>query len=124
MIHPPNAAPCRVKTTGWMKRCASRIARKLTGIRTTPKSAYTAQRFARCGPASIGATKKTRASAVVTRTSDAAASAGSGRRYVRPTSVIVPRGGSLGDDVLERGPAEEREHGVVEREEREVSRRG
>ena len=41
-----------MKTTGWMKCCASRIAMKLTGTSTTPKSAYTALRFARCGPGS------------------------------------------------------------------------
>ena len=30
-----------------------RIARKLTGINATPNTAYTALRFARCGPGSI-----------------------------------------------------------------------
>ena len=31
--------PSRVKTVGWMKSFASRIAKKLTGISATPKRA-------------------------------------------------------------------------------------
>src|SRR6478672_3379464 len=46
-IEPAICGPCSVKTTGWMSWFASRIARKLIGISTTPKSAYTAQIFAR-----------------------------------------------------------------------------
>src|SRR3954462_7149844 len=45
--------PCSVKTTGWISWFANLIARKLIGIRTTPKSAYTAQMLARAGPGSI-----------------------------------------------------------------------
>src|SRR6476661_479580 len=52
-IEPAICGPCSVKTTGWMSWFASRIARKLIGISTTPKSAYTAQMFARAGPGSI-----------------------------------------------------------------------
>ena len=36
---PVICGPSRVNTVGWMKFSASRIARKLTGTRTTPKSA-------------------------------------------------------------------------------------
>jgi len=35
-----------------MKSFANRMAMKLTGISATPKSAYTAERFARRGPGS------------------------------------------------------------------------
>ena len=49
---PVICGPSRVKTTGWMKFSASRMARKLTGMRATPKSAYTAEMFARLGPGS------------------------------------------------------------------------
>src|SRR5216110_2128713 len=38
-IEPDICGPCSVKTTGWMSWFANRIARKLIGIRTTPKSA-------------------------------------------------------------------------------------
>ena len=51
-IQPPKLGPCRVKTTGWIADFASRIAMKLTGISTTPNSAYTALKFSRCGPGS------------------------------------------------------------------------
>ena len=48
-IAPDICGPSRVNTTGWMKFSASRIARKLIGISTTPKSAYTAEMRARAG---------------------------------------------------------------------------
>src|SRR5213082_2373508 len=38
-IEPVICGPWSVKTTGWMSWFANRIARKLIGIRTTPKSA-------------------------------------------------------------------------------------
>jgi len=38
-IDPAICGPCRVKTAGWISWFASLIARKLIGIRTTPKSA-------------------------------------------------------------------------------------
>ena len=38
-IVPVICGPSRVKTVGWMKSLASRIARKLTGISATPNSA-------------------------------------------------------------------------------------
>src|SRR5437763_15732117 len=71
--------------------------------------------------ASFGATKKTNASAVVTSTSEPAASAGRGMRRVRPTAGIVAAAALLGDDILERRPADHREEQVVEREESEVA---
>src|SRR5581483_12524924 len=71
--------------------------------------------------ASFGATKKTKASAVVTSTSELAASAGRGIRGVRPTAGIVAAAGLFGDDILERRPAHDREEKVVEREEPEVA---
>src|SRR5436190_12140934 len=52
-IDPAICGPCSVKTTGWISWFANLIARKLIGIRTTPKSAYTAQMLARAGPGSI-----------------------------------------------------------------------
>src|SRR6266550_5171900 len=51
-IEPDICGPCSVKTTGWISWFANRIARKLIGIRTTPKRAYTAHMFARAGPGS------------------------------------------------------------------------
>src|SRR4051812_23135482 len=70
--------------------------------------------------ASVGATKKTRARASVTSTSDDAASPGSDIRYERLTPPSL-----LGDHILEGGPADEREDEVVEAEECEIaSRRG
>src|SRR2546423_8843926 len=76
--------------------------------------------------ASFGTTKNTSASAPVTSASEAPASAGSGIRYLRPTEEIVAGPGRrtaalLGDDVLERRPADEREERVVEPEEDEVA---
>src|SRR5207244_8477745 len=71
--------------------------------------------------ASAGATKKTRASAVVTRTSEPTASAGRGMRRRRATAWIVAAAGLLGDDILERRPADHGEEKVVEREEAEVA---
>ena len=38
-IVPVICGPSRVNVVGWMKSSASRIARKLTGISATPKSA-------------------------------------------------------------------------------------
>src|SRR5438094_1833475 len=78
--------------------------------------------------ASLGTTKNTSASAPVTSASEAPASAGSGIRYLRPTAEIVAGPGRrtaalLGDDVLERGPADEREQRVIEPEEGEVAAR-
>src|SRR5690242_4382941 len=70
--------------------------------------------------ASVGATKKTSASAVVTSANEAAASAGSEIRAIWPHCALD---GLLGDDVLERRPADEREEGVVEREEAEIAPR-
>ena len=61
----------------------------------------------------------------MTSTSEAAASAGSGYA-VAPThrGDCAHRGrGSLGDDVLERGPADDREQRVVEGEEGEIPAR-
>src|SRR5438046_1082754 len=78
--------------------------------------------------ASFGTTKDTSASAPVTSTSETPASAGSGIRYLLPTAEIVAGPGRLPaallrDDVLERGPADEREERVVEPEEGEVAAR-
>src|SRR5437764_2226793 len=69
--------------------------------------------------ASVGATKKTRARASVTSTSDDAASPGSDIRYERLTPPSL-----LGHHVLEGGPADEREDEVVQAEECEVAARG
>ena len=71
--------------------------------------------------ASFGATKKTRASAVVTSTSELRASAGRGMRVKRPTAGIVAGAALFGDDILERGPADDREEEVVEGEEDEIA---
>src|SRR5437667_10877280 len=71
--------------------------------------------------ASFGATKKTNASAVVTSTSELTASAGRGMRNVRPTAGIVAAAWLLGDDILERRPADDREGEVVEGEEPEIA---
>src|SRR5947208_7091126 len=76
--------------------------------------------------ASLGTTKNTSASAPVASASETPASAGSGIRYLRPTAAIVAGPGRgtaalLGDDVLERRPADEREERVVEPEEREIA---
>ena len=49
---PVICGPSRVNTVGWMKSLASRIAKKLTGISATPKSAYTAEIRSRRGPSS------------------------------------------------------------------------
>src|SRR5439155_15760032 len=68
---------------------------------------------------SFGATKKTSASAVVTRTRELRASVGKGMR-VRPTGWIVAAGGLFGDDIFERCPAHDGEEEVVEREEAEI----
>src|SRR5215813_9472224 len=51
-IDPAICGPCNVNTTGWISWFASLSARKLIGIKTTPKSAYTAHMFARAGPGS------------------------------------------------------------------------
>src|SRR5919201_4687088 len=40
-IRPDICGPCDVNTVGWMKSFASRMARKMTGMRATPQSAYT-----------------------------------------------------------------------------------
>src|SRR5664279_1371147 len=80
--------------------------------------------------ASVGATKKMRARASVTSTSEDVASPGSDIRYVRPTaaSVAGPCRTTAGeplfrDDVLECRPAQEREDGVIETEEAEIAAR-
>src|SRR4029453_19095609 len=52
-ISPVICGPSRVNTVGWMKSFASRIAKKLTGIRATPKRAYTAEMRSRAGPGSL-----------------------------------------------------------------------
>src|SRR3954465_12595762 len=65
--------------------------------------------------ASFGTTANARIRAVVTRTSDATARAGS---ETRATSFRL-----LGDHVLEGGPAEQPEEHVVEREQGQVAAR-
>src|SRR6185437_3223557 len=60
------------------------------------------------------------ASAVETSTSELTASAGRGMRRGLLTAEIVAAATLLGDDVLERRPAHDREEQIVESEEPEV----